>query len=223
MNLAFSLGFLTVNVFFFLLFLYLWKNGKKIFRSYLKFENPSNSPNKESSFWANSLLSHFFSHLRDPKVASNFSKKISKSITIVSAGSDPQIGDFTTVNATSDSPEQVQVPIKWDNFSFNFQQVDGFLRGEIDVHKLDSILSFSVVGNGINARLVGETKCDFDLSIILWKKYTVTECPIIGDLVRALFLYYAHKKDIIYPLPPLNKLAESLKKQDIVQTEVTVK
>ncbi|OHT04942.1 hypothetical protein TRFO_27444 [Tritrichomonas foetus] len=223
MNSAFAFGFITVNIVLLVLFLYAKKHGLEFFRSFLTKDHPSTSPILESSIWFNTLVSRFFTHIRDPKVAAEISKNITflphtRSFKIVTIGSDIEFGQFKTVPPTSISPQQVQVPVKWGGFSFDIQT--DLFKAEVDFRQFESTLAVAVLKDGIQARLVGETKCDFDLSIILWKKYMITECPIIGDLVRVLFVYYAQRKDVIYALPPLQTVLDNIEEQNVVPTKV---
>ena len=106
--------------------------------------------------------------------------------------------------------------MKWAGFSFDFQTTDGYMKFEIDVRQFESILSLSILEDGIHFRFVGDQKCDFDLSVIVWKKYTLTKCPIVGDMIRALLIYYTQKKDLVFPFSPLQKADTAPISQQIV-------
>lgn len=220
MNSAVAIGFLSASIIILALFFYAKKHGFEFLLRFIKIERPAKAANTETSIWLNTLVSSFFTHIRDPKVAKQISQQFTflpytKSFNIVSVGSDIEFGKITNIPPTSTSPQQVQVPIKWSGFSYDVQTTDGYTKFEMDVRQFESVLSFSVLEDGIHLHFVGDQKCDFDLSVILWKKYTLTRCPIIGDLIKILFIYYTQKKELIFPISSILN-TESQPSQQIV-------
>ncbi|KAK8870291.1 hypothetical protein M9Y10_008169 [Tritrichomonas musculus] len=221
MNVATTIGFFTSTIIILALFFYFKKHGFEFFCRFIKIERPAKVQDQETSIWINTLLSRFFTHIRDPKVAKQISQEFTfipytKSFNIVSVGSDIEFGKISNIPASTNSPQLIQVPMKWAGFSFDFQTTDGYMKFEIDVRQFESILSLSILEDGIHFRFVGDQKCDFDLSVIVWKKYTLTKCPIVGDMIRALLIYYTQKKDLVFPFSPLQKADTAPISQQIV-------
>lgn len=221
MNIAAAIGFFTAAIIILALFFYAKKHGFDFLMRFLKIEKPAKTANLETSIWLNTLISRFFTHIRDPKVAKQISKKITffpytKTFSIVSVGSDIEFGKISNIPPTSNNPHQIQVPIKWSGFSFDIQTTDGYSKIEMDVRQFESVLSLSILEDGIHIHFVGDQKSDFDLSVILWKKYTLTRCPIIGDLIKILFIYYTQKKDLVFPFSQVTNTENHSSQQIVV-------
>lgn len=185
--------------------MYTKKYGLVLFRRFLHFDSPSSGKNKETSLWMNKLMSRLFTHLRNAKVAEQISKRITfipntKSFKLISVGSDIEFGSITINQVDNSIQPQIFIPIKWSTFSFDIH-TEWHPKVEADFRKFESVLSLTIFDDEIRFNFVKEPEYDFDLSVILWKKYMITQCPVIGDIIRVLFVYYSQKKFVSFRAP----------------------
>ena len=209
MNLFFSSFFITLGIVLIILFI-----TSLIAPYFFKLFGTKSIPYKsvkESTEWLNYILNHILKYFQNEYSISKINDLIamktqSNQFHLISLGNVPIIKHIATLEMQEADDIRLLIPVEWKNgpaFDYNKSK---FFQIELALLNFSGQILASWPGNSPNLleiKFVGETKIDIHIALHFLSiiRFSVTDIPLIGKIIRGIIPLYVVKQAFNINLP----------------------